>query len=252
VNEAAIHHTLVLVLLALAPITCISLLFVTAPYGRHGRKGWGPEIPSRLGWVVMESPAVLAFAWVYSLGANRTSTVALALFALWQFHYVHRTFIYPFRMRARGKNMPLLLALLAFAFNLGNAYINARWISHLAVYADSWLGDPRFLTGMALFGGGWVLNVHADSVLFRLRDPGESGYKVPQGGLYELVACPNYLGEVLQWLGWAVLTWSLAGLSFALYTAANLAPRALSHLRWYRDTFPEYPPRRKALLPYLW
>lgn len=251
-NETAIHHTLVWVLFALAPVTCVSLLFVTAPYGRHGRKGWGPEIPSRLGWVVMESPAVLAFAWVYSLGANRTSTVALALFALWQFHYVHRTFIYPFRMRARGKNMPLLLALLAFAFNVVNAYINARWISHLAVYADSWFGDPRFLAGMVLFGGGWVLNVHADSVLFRLRDPGESGYKVPQGGLYELVACPNYLGEVLQWLGWAVLTWSLAGLSFALYTAANLAPRALSHLRWYRDTFPEYPPRRKALLPYLW
>ncbi len=251
-NEAAVHHTLVLVLFGLALVTFLSLLFVTAPYGRHGRKGWGPQIPSRLGWVVMESPAVLAFAWVYSLGANRTSATALAMLALWQFHYVQRTFVFPFRMRARHKKMPLIIALLAFAFNVLNAYINARWISHLAVYADSWFGDARFLAGVALFGAGWITNVRADSTLFRLRGPGESGYKIPQGGLYELVACPNYLGELLEWLGWAVLTWSLAGLSFAVYTAANLAPRALSHLRWYRDTFPDYPPRRKALLPYVW
>lgn len=251
-NEVVAHHTLVLALFALALLTFLSLLFVTAPYGRHGRKGWGPQIPSRLGWVVMESPAVLVFAWVYSLGANRTSAIALTMLALWQFHYIQRTFIFPFRMRARHKKMPLLIALLAFAFNLLNAYINARWISHLGVYAGSWFGDPRFLAGVALFFTGWAINVRSDSVLFRLRGPGESGYKIPQGGLYELVACPNYLGELLEWLGWAMLTWSLAGLSFAVYTAANLAPRSLSHLRWYRSTFPDYPPRRKALLPYLW
>jgi len=251
-SEATLHHTLVLVMFALALVTFLALLFVTAPYGRHGRRGWGPQIPSRLGWIVMESPAVLAFAWVYSLGANRTSAAALVMLALWQLHYVQRTFLFPFRMRSRGKTMPAVIALLAFVFNLLNAYINARWISHLAAYADSWLGDPRFLAGGALFLAGWAINLRADSVLFRLRRPGESGYKIPRGGLYELVACPNYLGELIEWLGWALLTWSLAGLSFAVYTAANLAPRALSHLRWYRETFPDYPPQRKARLPYVW
>jgi len=61
----------------------------------------------------------------------------------------------------------------------------------------------------------------------------------------------DYLGEIVEWTGWAVATWSLAGLAFALYTAANLAPRALSHHAWYRARFPEYPPSRRALVPFL-
>jgi hypothetical protein len=39
---------------------------------------------------------------------------------------------------------------------------------------------------------------------------------------------------------------------FAVWTAANLAPRAHSHHRWYRDNFVDYPLERKALLPRLW
>ena len=72
-----------------------------------------------------------------------------------------------------------------------------------------------------------------------------------RGGAFELVSCPNYLGEILEWCGWALATWSWPGLAFALYTIANLAPRAVTHHRWYRETFPDYPPKRRALVPYL-
>jgi hypothetical protein len=65
------------------------------------------------------------------------------------------------------------------------------------------------------------------------------------------VSAPNYLGEIVEWSGWALATWSLAGLAFALYTTANLAPRALANHRWYRQQFPGYPPERRALLPHL-
>jgi protein-S-isoprenylcysteine O-methyltransferase Ste14 len=65
------------------------------------------------------------------------------------------------------------------------------------------------------------------------------------------VTCPNYLGEILEWLGFALATWSLAGLAFALYTAANLAPRAFANHRWCREQFPDYPKNRKALFPFL-
>ena len=46
-------------------------------------------------------------------------------------------------------------------------------------------------------------------------------------------------------------TWSVAGLAFALYTAANLAPRAVANHAWYRERFPDYPARRRALVPYV-
>jgi len=65
-----------------------------------------------------------------------------------------------------------------------------------------------------------------------LRENGNSVYKIPEGGMFNLVSSPNYLGEILEWTGWAIATWSLAGLSFALWTFANLAPRALANHRW--------------------
>ena len=74
---------------------------------------------------------------------------------------------------------------------------------------------------------------------------------MPCGLLFRRVSCPNYLGEMIQWTGWAVATWSLAGLSFAVWTAANLVPRALAHHRWYREQFEEYPARRRAVLPFV-
>jgi hypothetical protein len=56
---------------------------------------------------------------------------------------------------------------------------------------------------------------------------------------------------MLEWTGFAVASWSLPGLAFALYTAANLAPRALSHHRWYQEKFPDYPRERRALIPFV-
>jgi protein-S-isoprenylcysteine O-methyltransferase Ste14 len=88
-------------------------------------------------------------------------------------------------------------------------------------------------------------------VLVRLRAPGATGYAIPRGGLYELVTCPNYLGEIVIWCGWALASWSWAGVAFAVYTLANLAPRARSHQAWYRATFPDFPKARRAMIPWL-
>ena len=71
-------------------------------------------------------------------------------------------------------------------------------------------------------------------------------------GFFARTRNPNYLGEILEWTGWAVATWSLPGLMFALYTAANLVPRARANHKWYRETFRDYPPERKAVLPLLY
>ena len=74
---------------------------------------------------------------------------------------------------------------------------------------------------------------------------------IPRGGLYERITAPNYFGEILEWTGWAIATWSWAGLAFAVYAVANLGPRAFANHRWYHERFPDYPPERKVLIPYL-
>jgi protein-S-isoprenylcysteine O-methyltransferase Ste14 len=251
VEPGAFHRAAALALMGLAVPTLAVLLLVTAPYGRHSRAGWGPTLPSRLGWILMESPALIWFGAVYLGGAHRAEAVPLALVALWLAHYLHRALVYPFRLRAGGKRMPAVVASLGFGFNLWNGWLNARWISGLGAYPAAWLGDPRFLLGSALFAAGFLANLDADRRLLALRRPGEEGYRIPRGGLYEWVSCPNYLGEMVEWCGWALATWSLAGLAFAAWTIANLAPRALAHHRWYRERFPDYPPRRRALVPFL-
>lgn len=245
-----LYLSLVLLEIALAAATMVGLRFITAPYGRHGRSGWGPTVPARIGWLVMESPAALFFLAVYLSGAHRSGVVPLVLLGLWELHYMQRAFVYPFLMRA-GSRMPLSIMAMAIAFNVLNGYVNAHWIAELGSYPVRWLYDPRMVLGVALFLGGLAVNLGSDRRLRRLRGPGETGYRIPRGGAFRWVSSPNYLGEMVEWFGWALATWSLAGLAFALYTTANLAPRALDNHRWYRQRFPDYPPERRALLPHL-
>jgi len=93
--------------------------------------------------------------------------------------------------------------------------------------------------------------VYSDHILRQLRKPGESGYKIPTRGFYRYLSSPNYFGEILEWTGWAILTWSLPGLAFALFTIANLAPRAIAKQNWYIKSFPDYPKKRKAIIPFV-
>lgn len=249
-TEVSLHAALVWGVVALAALTFAGLLRFTAPYGRHySGRGWGPEVSSRTGWIVMELPATLLFACVYAAGDAAAEAVPLALLALWQCHYVNRNFVYPFRTRTAGGKMPVAVVLAGFAFNVINAYINARFISHIGEYGAGWLADPRFVAGAALFFTGFALNVHSDNILLGLRRGGGPGYSIPRGGAFRYVSCPNYLGEMMEWGGWALATWSTAGLAFFAYAVANLAPRALSNHRWYRDSFEDYPKERKALIP---
>lgn len=246
-----LHRLATWILIGLGAVTFVALTRMVAPYGRHQRARWGPTMPARLGWIIMETPAVVGFAWLFFRGQHCFELAPLVLFGMWQFHYVQRTYVYPFRMRGEGKTMPVAVCAMAFVFQLLNVYVNARWISHFGVYTEDWLLDPRMWIGAAMFLSGWLINFKADTMLIALREPGETGYKVPRGWLYEYISCPNYFGEMLEWLGWAVATWSLPGLAFALYTIANIGPRALANHRWYREHFDDYPPQRKAVIPFV-
>ena len=97
-----------------------------------------------------------------------------------------------------------------------------------------------------------VINIHSDNILFSLRKKRKSGYKIPYGGLFKWISCPNYFGEIIEWVGWAIATWSLAGLSFAVWVIANLVPRSRSNHQWYIENFEKYPKDRKILIPKIW
>ena len=136
------------------------------------------------------------------------------------------------------------------AFNLTNGLLHSVWLFvQPTMIGTDWLTDWRFAMGAAFFGLGFAVNVDSCNRLLRLRRENQGDYSIPRGGLFRWVSCPNYLGEMVEWIGWALLTWNPAGLAFAVWTMANLAPRARAHHYWYRDRFPDYPTKRKALIP---
>lgn len=228
----------------------LTLFRLDAPYGRHARPGWGPGIPNRLGWIAMETPAVVVFGGCFWWGGGFDSGLAWVLFAFWQCHYVHRTYIFPWFLRTKGKRMPVLVVGMAILFNCINGYLNGRYLGvHAAAYTAEWFSDPRFLLGTVIFFGGMAMNWWADYHLIGLRRGPDGGYVIPTRGLFRWVSCPNYLGECIEWCGWALLTCSPGAAVFAFWTIANLAPRAYANHRWYRETFPDYPAERSALVP---
>ena len=230
----------------------IGLLFIAAPYGRHVRKGWGYTVGNKLGWVLMEAASPIVIAVCFFLGDVNRGITGILFLMLWDAHYIHRAFIYPFSLRGT-RRIPLSVVSMGFFFNVMNAYLNGRYLyTFSGGYSASWLIDPRFIVGAALFITGFIINRRADHVLRGLRQPGESGYKISNDRLFRWVSSPNYLGEITIWVGWAVATWSWPGATFAFWTIANLLPRARANHSWYKATFPDYPPERKALVPGLW
>lgn len=230
------------------PLVLFSLLWVTAPYGRHYQPGWGPTLPNRLAWVLMELPALGLITILVLTGPARESPVALMPLGFWVFHYGYRALVFPALMRPSIKTFPAQLVIFAIAFNGLNGYNNAHALQENASSGEPLL-STHLVLGCLIFMAGFVMHAHSDTVIRRLRKPGESGYRIPQGGMFRWVASPHYLGEIIQWAGWAVMTWSLAGLAFALFTFCNLAPRALSNHRWYWEKFDDYPRKRKILVP---
>jgi 3-oxo-5-alpha-steroid 4-dehydrogenase 1 len=252
-KEEMFYNGLLMGWFVLAILIFIVLFYIVAPYGRHIRKGWGPVLDNRLGWIIMEAVSPLIFAACFMLGSNVKTLTLVIFFCMWEAHYIHRAFIYPFHLQSPVKRMPVTVISLGIFFNAVNAYLNGRYIfTFSAGYSSGWLTDPRFIAGFVIFILGFVINRNADTILRSLRKSNDVDYKISYTGFYNYISCPNYLGEILIWIGWATATWSLAGLSFAMWTIANLVPRARANHNWYKENFSDYPPERKALVPGVW
>src|SRR5690554_1211086 len=237
--------------IALGIAVFIILNFITAPYGRHTKTTWGPLIDNKLGWFIMEFFLLVVLFYFILTGINEQSIVNIIITGLITIHYLDRSIIFPIRIQTKGKKMPLLIMIFALRFNLSNGFLFGYYLGNFKVYTLNWLTTPQFIIGTLIFITGAVINKYADTILINLRKPNETGYKIPYGGLFKYVSCPNLFGEIVQWFGFAVLTWSLPGLAFFVWTFANLVPRAISHHKWYLSHFENYPKERKAVIPFI-
>ena len=109
--------------------------FVAAPYGRYARRGWGATVSDRMGWVVMECISPILFAVCFAIGGNEKNMVSLIFFCLWEAHYLHRAFIYPFYSRTTTKRMPALVMSLGLIFRVLTPF---KWELSVLVFRGLW------------------------------------------------------------------------------------------------------------------
>lgn len=238
-----------------APVVAVALLFVTAPYSRHfsGRSLLRCTLPGALGWCLMEavSPALFLRAFVRARGPAAPGIAPHVLALLWTLHYTYRALVYPLRRRRVLRPMPLEIALLSAAFNAVNGALNGA-------AAAAARPHPLVLAlGTALWLAGLAGNVRSDETLRALRrGPADAGvYRVPPPvGPHRWLVSPNYSCEALEWLGYALASGGApAAVSFAVWTLANLAPRALANYRWCVARFgPDMPRDRYVFIPFIW
>ncbi len=244
-----------LVWINIAVIVFIMMFYITAPFGRHSSKKWGTMINNKLGWFIMELPSFLIMLYFLCFGSRSFQSYAWILFACWLLHYFNRSFIYPVRIKATQKKMPLFIVFSAVFFNVVNATLNGYYLSELAPvnkYDSAWLTSIKFIIGALLFITGMFINLRADNILIGLRKSGETGYKIPKGFLFECIASPNLFGEIIEWAGFALMAWNLPAASFAIWTFANLVPRAKNHYDWNHQHLQDYPQKRKVIFPFIY
>ena len=248
-------NIVLIVMAVMAVVVFVSLFFVDAGYGRFYAPKWGPAIDNRLGWMLMEAPVFVAMLLLWWLSDRREDGIRLVFLLLFELHYFHRAFVFPWLMRGRSK-MPLSIIGTAVLFNTLNAYMQGGWLFYVSpvdYYSADWLTSLPFLAGTALFLLGMGVNIHSDRIIRNLRKPGDTAHYLPRGGMFRWVTSANYFGELVEWTGFAILTWSMSGAVFALWTFANLAPRAARIYNGYRQEFPEQLDTRttKRIIPFI-
>ena len=240
---------LVLAWLSIGLIAFITLLYIPAPYGKFAKKNWGPMITSQIGWFFMEIISPLCLVYFYTTGSVEKSLTSVIFITLWVSHYINRSIIYPLRQN-KPAQMPFLIAILAFVFNVGNGFINGTFLGSIQSYSLEYMYNWNFICGLILFVFGALINIKSDNILLSLRS--KSGeYKIPKGFMFNYISFPNYFGEILEWVAFALMTWSIAGLSFMIWTMANLVPRAIAGHKWYKEKFDNYPSDRRAIIPFI-
>uniref|UniRef100_A0A0A9HN41 3-oxo-5-alpha-steroid 4-dehydrogenase C-terminal domain-containing protein n=1 Tax=Arundo donax TaxID=35708 RepID=A0A0A9HN41_ARUDO len=148
--------------------------------------------------------------------------------------------------------MPLATALkISFGYLLNSVAMIS--VQHL----NRGLMDPPvdlLYPGMLVFAVGLAGNFYHHLLLSRLRAGGggdKGRYKIPRGGLFELVTCPHYLFEIVDAFGLAMISQTVFALAAAFGTVAYLAGRSCATRRWYASKFKEFPARIRALVPYV-
>lgn len=236
-------------------ITFIILFFITAHYGRHIRNNFKLIIVSdKIGWIIEEFPTIIIsvyYTYYYIILTEKINYIKLVMIGFYYCHYLHRSIIYPINLFTNSRKMPIDIVLMGSTFNFFNSIMINRSIFIFSDYTVENVYNFTFLFGCSIFLIGMYINIYHDYYILSEKKRLNGAYFIPDVFLFNYICSPNYLGEIIEWIGFAIATKTLSGMIFFISTFSNLFPRAISHLKWYREKFKEFPKNRKAIIPFL-
>ena len=254
--EQEMFNYLIIGMTVMAALVFVSLYFVNAGYGQFRTHQWGWSIDNRLAWTLMEAPVFLVMLYIWFTSPLQWALPQFVLFGLFQLHYFQRSFVFPWLMTGRSR-MPLAIMSMGIIFNVLNGIMQGGGLY--------WFPNPNFsegaayllrwnsLLGILLFIVGLIVNWHSDYVIRHLRKPGDTRHYLPQRGMYHYVTSANYLGELMEWTGFAIAAATPVAWVFPLWTAANLVPRAHAIHKRYRQEFGnDAVGNRKRVIPFVY
>lgn len=75
---------------------------------------------------------------------------------------------------------------------------------------------------------------------------------MPTGGYFELLSSPHMFFELVMYVAlWGLLYRNRTFLFVVLFVLGNQIEVAHFTHKWYKETFPQYPKKRRAFIPYL-
>jgi very-long-chain enoyl-CoA reductase len=195
--------------------------------------------------------------FIYPAGSASASTkqwqnILTLMFTL---HFVKRELETIYVHRFGNETMPLR----NIFKNSGYYWMFAAWIAHVTLHPQYTVpaSSSRRILGVGLFVICELLNMKTHMDLRNLRPAGTRIRRVPRGILFNLVSCPNYLFEILSWVGFTLASQSVASAVFTVVGAAQMTVWAIAKHRRYRKEFDGqdgremYPKNRKILIPFV-
>ena len=227
-------------------------------------KDLGPQISWRTVFIVEYFFPMIVFPLLWVWTRKMSSTPAATeptscwqdmLAALFTLHFAKRELETLFVHRFGNDTMPIL----NIFKNSGYYWLFAFWIAYMTMHPQYTMPASvnRRYFGVGLFVVCELLNLKAHLDLRNLRPAGTRIRRVPQGVLFQHVSCPNYLFEILSWVGFTLASQTVASAAFTLVGAAQMTLWAIQKHKRYRKEFDGkegrelYPKNRKILIPFV-
>ncbi len=228
-------------------------------YGRHIGKSIilkntsFPRIHPYFAWTFMELPMLISIITVsiyfWESIDSWKSVICIVIFGS---HYFYRSFIYTYMIRKTASRTPLDIMIYGFSFNiLIGCMTTYGFITDTLMVPFKNLEMAQMILGIALILIGFIIHTYHDNILIHLKSK-EGEYRIPHGGLFQYVSCPNYLGEIIEWTGMLLFSGSITFFLYYIYTFINVTWRPFHHHKWYKEKFTDYPAERKALIPFIY